>query len=142
MRGGEAFEEVLDQHIQRLEADRRVTFTTTAHGTATAYGFFFLSSSLLGFPAPQLRCSAERASCPVATQHYRSQAPRQPHIVVRARALSPHERHALQELIALGASLHEGFTLRELRSAFRALARRYHPDRHSNSGPDDKARLA
>ena len=25
MRGGEAFEEVLDQHIQRLEADRRVT---------------------------------------------------------------------------------------------------------------------
>jgi len=48
MRGGEAFEEVLDQHIQGLEADRRVTFTTSRCSTATAYGFFFPPSPVRG----------------------------------------------------------------------------------------------
>src|SRR5262245_34218496 len=111
MRGGEAFEEVLDQHIQGLEADRRVTFTTSRCSTATAYGFFFPSSQLddnratgsgllRGFGAEHLRTSAP--------SHLRTFAPS------RLRILSTSERNALYELIGLGAALHEGFTLREL----------------------------
>ncbi|HEX5107157.1 MAG TPA: J domain-containing protein [Vicinamibacterales bacterium] len=159
MRGGEAFEEVLDQHIQRLEADRRVTFTATGCSTATAYGFFFSSSPSSSFPPSPLRGFSETGSDllrgpgqavrrTVAPSHRRAFAPSHPPLPPRSygatgtRTLSAHERHALHELIALGAALHEGFTRRELRSAFRALARRYHPDRHTDSSADHKARLA
>jgi DnaJ-like protein len=164
MRGGEAFEEVLDQHIQRLEADRRVTFTASRCSTATAYGFFFSASPVRSFPTPQLRSFGETGSDllrgpgeavgrrfapsfpgtfepshrPSPLQSYGAAVPR---TCGPSRSLSVHEWNALHELIALGASLHEGFTLRELRSAFRALARRYHPDRHADSSADDKARL-
>lgn len=44
------------------------------------------------------------------------------------RALSAHEREALDLLNGLGAELTADFTRDELRSAFRSLARRYHPD--------------
>ena len=45
-----------------------------------------------------------------------------------ARALSATQRQALDLLNSLGAHLAADFTRDELRSAFRALARRYHPD--------------
>ncbi|MBM3821111.1 MAG: J domain-containing protein [Acidimicrobiia bacterium] len=45
-----------------------------------------------------------------------------------ARRLSAPERDALDLLNSLGAHLTDDFTRRELRSAFRALARRFHPD--------------
>lgn len=46
-----------------------------------------------------------------------------------ARALSPAQRDALDQMIGLGARLDDTFTAQELRSEFRALARLYHPDR-------------
>ena len=143
MRGGEAFEEVLDQHIQGLEADRRVTFTPSRCSTATAYGFFFLPSPLRGYGPPlRLRGYGATGLRTPAPSHLRTPAPSHLRTPAPSRVLSGDERHALGELIALGAALHDGFTLRELRSAFRALARRYHPDRHANSSGDEKARLA
>jgi hypothetical protein len=45
-----------------------------------------------------------------------------------ARALSASQRQALDLLNSLGAQLTADFTRDELRSAFRALARRFHPD--------------
>ncbi len=45
-----------------------------------------------------------------------------------ARALSASQRQALDFLNSLGAKLTADFARDELRSAFRALARRYHPD--------------
>ena len=46
------------------------------------------------------------------------------------RLLSAAQRDALNQMIGLGARLDDTFSLQELRSEFRALARLYHPDRH------------
>jgi hypothetical protein len=65
---------------------------------------------------------------------------------VRRRAshhtLSVEQQHALDRLIALGAALDAGFSGRELRSAFRSLARRFHPDRHPHCTDAERARLS
>jgi hypothetical protein len=58
------------------------------------------------------------------------------------RVLSTAQRRALDSMVALGATLDANFTARELRSAFRTLARQYHPDRHPSSSNAEKARLA
>jgi len=58
------------------------------------------------------------------------------------RQLGPAERHALDELIGLGARLRDDFTVAELRSAFRSLARQHHPDRHPGQSDTDRAHAA
>ena len=58
------------------------------------------------------------------------------------RVLSPSQREALNALIGLGAKLDDGFTLQELRSQFRALARVYHPDRHQGTRREAADQLA
>jgi hypothetical protein len=60
-----------------------------------------------------------------------------------ARRLTPAERRALDTLCALGAgALGDHFTDAELKSAFRELARRFHPDRHPGSSDAERARLS
>jgi hypothetical protein len=58
------------------------------------------------------------------------------------RTLSPNQRDALNQLIGLGARLDTDFTIQELRSAFRELARAFHPDRHPGTKPVEKAHLS
>jgi hypothetical protein len=58
------------------------------------------------------------------------------------RSLSSREQAALDQLIALGATVGADFTVDQLRSAFRALAPMYHPDRHPGTSPGEKARLS
>lgn len=58
------------------------------------------------------------------------------------RVLSPTEQRALDRLVDLGATIDASFTAEELRSAFRALARRYHPDRHPKASATERARLS
>jgi DnaJ-class molecular chaperone len=48
----------------------------------------------------------------------------------RRRELTAAEVESLRMLNALGARLSPDFSESELRSAYRRLARRYHPDRH------------
>jgi hypothetical protein len=62
--------------------------------------------------------------------------------VRRARTLQPLEQTALARLNELGACLSSDYSARELKRAFRLLARQYHPDRHSSSGTAEQARLA
>ena len=59
-----------------------------------------------------------------------------------ARMLSPRQHLALAQLIALGADLDADFSGDQLRSAFRSLARRYHPDRHPGISDSEKKRLS
>jgi hypothetical protein len=58
------------------------------------------------------------------------------------RTLSARQDRALRSLVELGAPLDDAFTDAELRSAFRALAMRYHPDRHPGSSAADVSGLA
>lgn len=57
-----------------------------------------------------------------------------------ARRLSPVDLQALHAFNRLGANLESDFTARELRSAFRMLARRYHPDAQPGADPIEQAR--
>ena len=56
--------------------------------------------------------------------------------------LTTTQRSALQQLRQLGADLDPTFSERQLRAAFRALAKRFHPDRHPGSSPAEQERLA
>lgn len=58
-----------------------------------------------------------------------------------SRILSDRQQQALTHLVSLGAALHADFTVRELKTAFKTLARLYHPDRHPGSCEFEKARL-
>ncbi|MES1255461.1 MAG: hypothetical protein ABUS56_07635 [Acidobacteriota bacterium] len=58
------------------------------------------------------------------------------------RVLTGRQQDALATLNRLGAGLAQDFTVRELRSAFRTLARRYHPDRHPGGTPYEAAQLS
>jgi hypothetical protein len=58
------------------------------------------------------------------------------------RVLSPQGQAAVVQLNTLGAAIGPDFTDQELRHAFRALARRYHPDRHPGCSTMEKARLS
>ena len=60
----------------------------------------------------------------------------------RPTRLTREQQVALDDLQALGALLTPDFTPEELRSTFRALARRYHPDRHPQAGQPAKAELS
>lgn len=59
------------------------------------------------------------------------------------RVLSPGQRAAIDCLVRLGAgSLDACSSDREIRSAYRNLVRRYHPDTHPGAGPFEVAALA
>lgn len=143
MRTWQAFEDVLDATLREsVTAGREQTWSTRT-GTAAAYGFFFGTGPLAGAtqdtvsstsrtsavdarfagavstPAPEPRPFATPLAGAV-------DAPARP----RRRLAGP-QRRALDELVALGARLTDDFTAAELRTAFRALARHYHPDRHA-----------
>lgn len=58
------------------------------------------------------------------------------------RSLTSRQRDALSALWGLGARIGMDFSEAELRSDYRALARRYHPDRHPGVSAVESARLA
>lgn len=61
----------------------------------------------------------------------------------RPRLLTSEQSAALEALRSLGArALTSEFTDVEIKSAFRTLARQFHPDRHPHSSEADRARLS
>lgn len=128
MRRGPAFSDVLQDKLDAcpVEADAAAPASRGSAG-APPLGFFFFSDS-------GLSPSANPYSNPRRWKPVPRPRPR--------RTLLPHQQRALDELVGLGANLPRDFTGAELRSAFRALAREYHPDRHPGSGEFERDRLA
>jgi hypothetical protein len=58
------------------------------------------------------------------------------------RVLTPRQDRAFHALVELGATLPTDFTDADLRSAYRLLALKYHPDRHPGSSRAEAERLA
>jgi hypothetical protein len=130
-----SFEEVLDEALAahkdaagaRFWTGPQPAFFVSFHGQRSAS---LASARIRSGQLPATKCQA-----PIVRlrQGFGGQAQcRLPNAECRtpARALTAREQEALDHLVALGARLGADFTARELRSAFRELARRYHPDRH------------
>ena len=62
--------------------------------------------------------------------------PRRPH------PLTADQQRALRCFLALGGEVADDFTAHELRREYRRLAHRYHPDRHLDRAPAERALLA
>jgi len=97
-----------------------------------------LDEHLAGFPAEDAPSAAPRAYLPPTLGFFpfERRSPR------RVRILSPLQETALAAFVRLGARIGRNFTDTELRSAFRMLAREYHPDRHPQSSDQEKSRLS
>ena len=160
---GVAFDDLLDEKLAAEPIDSRPAVTLGPAGMATAYGFFFVEAprtAVTSFPPSQVGWMGRRAADGIAGLDERfagavnaasvrvrvqvtSGPTMQPAARTRAvRQLSAHEQQALTELVTLGGTLSGDFTLDELRSVFRTLARRYHPDRHAGCNDQDRLRLA
>jgi curved DNA-binding protein CbpA len=156
MHGGAAFEDLLDRQLGGVHGVSAMP-RNISRGTATTFGFFFLESSL---PAATRPIAGLRRSLSTSVSVPVYDAGSSPRGVAgslreterdgagwhsatrRERRFSSHQRAAIGELIALGALIDEGASSGQLRSAFRSLARRYHPDRHSSASAGDRARLS
>ena len=131
-----AFAEVLDEKLSgHASAPPAPPQPTVWHVPTVAA--FFSEFGAAGRPVhdPRARHLYSSSSRPAARVYPAQPTPSQ-------RSLSSREQAALDQLIALGASVGADFTVDQLRSAFRSLARRYHPDRHPGSTASEKARLS
>jgi hypothetical protein len=146
-----AFADVLEE---TLAVDSTTEGLAVPPPAASAYarplGFFLFNvapaaaaaTGLSGAPRPVPRPVSPPASRPVAAM------PRPPaRVAPRAgqiprRMLSPRQLVALRRLEELGADLGTDFTPEELRSAYRRLARRYHPDHHTDTTDAERHQLA
>ncbi len=147
MAGGVTFAAVLEDKLRGSESEPAATPHPRGRQVPTVQAFVFefaAAASNLGSPRPahlysvdsELSRSAEPAG--FGRPRYAHERPSS----LPKRILSSRGRAALDQLNALGAAIGADFTVQELRQAFRALARRYHPDRHPNSSAIEKARLS
>ncbi len=120
MRGGTAFADVLEETLRDLQPDPSVRSTSRSCGPVPSPPFLFGPRCIHATP-----------------RRYGVSADVRPQ-----RRLTASQQHALGGLVRLGANLRPDFTAHELRSAFRTLARRYHPDCHPLASKTEQARLS
>jgi hypothetical protein len=88
--------------------------------------FWFEGGAATPAPAAAKAAPTVHAASPLRLVHQSATRQARP-----KRILSAAQHEAFNQLIGLGAALETDFTMQELRSQFRALARAYHPDRHA-----------
>lgn len=140
MPAGVCFQDILDEKVAaRWDSERpRDVIFGAAPRTAWAPACSWAAASPAGMASPRPDAAAHRAYVSSLETAPRPGAPRPP-----ARVLSLAQRRALECLRGFGAvTLDESFTDDEVRSAFRSLALRFHPDRHPAVGDDDRRYLA
>jgi DnaJ domain len=138
---GKAFVEVLDEAMAGYEPGEPVHTSRTGLGYATPSILFFdiglrhaPRPLAPGLPSASSGAPASRGPAPVGRSSVPFPRPR--------RTLSSQEQEALDAFVQLGADMGDDFTDAELRSVFRLLALRYHPDRHPGTSDREKARLS
>lgn len=161
---GACFDDLLDEQLAAEPVDHTPAVSVGPAGMATAYGFFFVDAprgamtsavrserrigwtgsadrefSVDGRFAGAMSADSVRVRRQVTTEPAPQPSGRKRRAVWQ---LQERERRAFAELVALGGALREDFTFDELRSVFRTLARRYHPDRHAGCNEHRKAGLA
>jgi hypothetical protein len=127
MRGGTTFADVLEHTLGAFEPDTPLSGTLPSYRQAPPPSFLF-GPRRFHFQSTPYAAFKNPAAMPTRI--------RQP------RRLTQAQQRALDALVGLGATLSSDFTERELRTAFRGLARRYHPDGHPRSSDAQKTRLA
>ena len=163
MHGGMAFEALLDERLAGFEGSRHQSrrpaipassfssvISSSACSTAATYGFFFLDSSsrsIVAGASPAMKVFASVSDVvPRSTRVEARGCPRTSSVSTAAskpaRRMAHRRRAAIEELLALGASIGEDASSEELRTAFRTLARRYHPDSHAGASAGEKTLLA
>ena len=130
MHCGPAFAQLLAEKLREIGGNDR------ARASSVQARAFAPPHPLL-FAAPY---RVERAAHGFRPRPQAVEETRAPHALPAAkRTLTPEERFALDALNRRGAALSADFTAAELRSAYRTLARSYHPDRHHSSGTEQNA---
>jgi hypothetical protein len=124
-----AFVEVLEHVVNRSGSGEPAAARRWHPGIATR-PLLWLEATAVGPRRGALSLDSAERRAP------RIEAPRRP------RTFSPLQRDAFDRLQAFGARLHPAFTRTELRSAFRSLARTFHPDHHPAMSTSEKARLS
>jgi hypothetical protein len=125
-----AFAEVLERCLDHAPIRDAAAAGRSTFRVATTSLFWFDGGTAVDAPSvatPVLRAHTEPAH---SSSPLRLLQPNRRDSARRARVLSSAQREALNQMIGLGARLDDTFTLQELRSEFRALARLYHPDHH------------
>jgi hypothetical protein len=149
MRAGPDFGQILDEKLEGAGfawASRRERRAAADHpGARPVFLFGDLRSGFTAGPSRPAQASGASPWTPVYGARPGAQSRG---AGVRAgdrpaRHLTPPQRLAVDALRALGADpLCDDFTDAELKSAFRVLARRFHPDRHPASSDAERARLS
>jgi hypothetical protein len=130
-----AFTEVLDQVVGRFQPSEPLAAGRPHPGITTRSLFWFEGATSMPNRVPPITTPATARAGTLHSENIET-------VVRSGRSLTSQQRDALDRFGHFGANLRADYTRDELRSAFRSLARCFHPDRHPGMGPAEKERLA